>query len=126
MKISLFNTQHADLMQKALDIYAKQVRGNANNIANIDNPAYTRKRTNFADELKAAKKHTGLHTTHRKHIAHGQYPQESKALDPSGKNPIDLTREMSELAENQIRHEFVSKTLGKYYQGLKLSIRGQI
>jgi len=126
MKISLFNTQHAKLMKNALDVYAKQIRGNAENIANIDRPGYVRKRTNFAEELQAARSQSGLNTTHQKHISHPHYSQESKASGSSEKNSVDLTQEMSELAENQIRHEFVSKTLAKYYMGLKRSIRGQL
>ena len=41
-------------------------------------------------------------------------------------NEVDLTEEMTHLAENQIRHEFVTRLLNRYYSGISTSITGNI
>lgn len=42
----------------------------------------------------------------------------------SGKNNVDIDREMSEMAENSIRYRFASRKLGDYYKGLQNVIKG--
>lgn len=126
MKINLFATKHAELMKRSLDVYAKQVRANARNIANINNPNYKPVKTDFSEALETAQQNSNLRRTRKRHIA-GSADREQESDSSRGKGqPVDLVKEMSELAENQIRFEFVSDRLRRYYDGLKTSIKNTI
>jgi len=125
MNINIFKTNHSSLLKNGLNVHTKQIRANSKNIANIDNPNYSRARTNFSDELIAAKQKTGLTGTSEKHILKPHY-KSKLGLQTYQKKKVKLNQEMSELAENQIRYNFASTGLRKYYAGLNKSIRGRI
>lgn len=125
MKFDIFNTNKANLLKNGLNVYTKQVQNNAKNIANIDNPTYNRAKTDFSDELVAAKEKARLKATNNKHILKPHY-QPKMGIKERSKNEVDLNKEMSQLAENQIRYNFASRVIRKHYAGLKKSISGRI
>lgn len=126
MKLNLFNTNHGHLLKKSLNVYTKQIRANSKNIANIDNPNYRRAKTNFSEELTSAQEKARLKVTNKKHILKPIY--KNKIGDPGNlkKEKVNLNKEMGELAENQIRYNFSSNSLRRYYAGLKKSISGRL
>ncbi|MCK5347438.1 MAG: flagellar basal body rod protein FlgB, partial [Candidatus Heimdallarchaeota archaeon] len=95
----------------------------AENIANTNNPDFERVKTDFANLLNENLDRT-LKTTHERHIAEPESP-ERKGLAGGKKEEIDLSREMAELAENQIRYDFAARVLRKNYQLLNMSISGR-
>jgi flagellar basal-body rod protein FlgB len=124
MEIKLFNTSQTELLKKALDVYAQKHEAIARNIANLDNPNYQPTRTDFNAVLNAKIGNSKIKTTNGKHIVTPHYMPH----DISGqtdREKVDLTTEMAELAENQIRHEFVSQVLSGYYEKLRLAISGK-
>jgi len=68
---------------------------------------------------------SGLRATQPGHIQAGSNsPTGSLTVD--NQNPqVDMSREMADLAENQIRYEFVSRALKQYYAGLSSAILGR-
>ena len=121
--MKIFSTENSALMKKSLDVYTKQHEAIAENIANADNPDFERTKTDFANMLKDTVERT-LRTTDERHIAETE-TLERRGLAGNKKEEIDLTREMSELAENQIRYDFAARVLRKNYQLLNMSIAGR-
>lgn len=124
MKINLFNTEKVRLMKKALDIYQKQNKAIAQNVANAGNPNYNRTRTDFSNVLKSVSSQSNLKVTNERHITFSKFERGDTGNKQEAQS-VDITREMAELAENQIRHEFVSRVLAGTYRGLKTSISGK-
>lgn len=124
------------LMTKALDSYALRQQTTAKNIANSDTPNYRPERVRFEElfhneevVLKGTESKSG-------HIPVGNFgkgaPSGEKEFRDipeaevffSGENHVNLDREMSESAENQIRFRLVSKMVQKYFAGISSSIKG--
>ena len=126
MKIDVFATNHSHLLKRGLNVYTKQIKANSKNIANIDNPNYIRARTNFSEELKAAKEKGGLVGTHQRHILKPHYKSKLRPLGSRKKEQVNINQEMSELAENQIRYNFAANSIKRHYAGLLKSIKGRI
>lgn len=124
MKIDLFNTEKAKLMKKALETYQKQNKAIAQNVANSNNPNYNRTNTDFSNVLKSVSSQSNLKVTSEKHIAFSKFDRGDTDEKKDG-GKVDITREMAELAENQIRHEFVSRVFGRHYTALQTSIIGR-
>ena len=121
--MKIFNTENSILMKKSLDVYTRQHEAIAENIANADEPDFNRVKTDFSNMLKDTVYRT-LRTTDERHIAEPDTP-ERRGLAGTKDEEIDLTREMSELAENQIRYDFAARVLRKNYQMLNMSIAGR-
>ncbi len=121
--MKIFGTENFGLLKKSLDVYTKQHEAIAENIANANNPDFERVKTDFANLLKDNVDRT-LRTTDDRHIGEPETP-ERKGLAGEKKEEIDLSREMSELAENQIRYDFAARVLRKNYQLLNMSISGR-
>ncbi len=126
MKINLFNTNHEKLLEKALDVYAKQNKAIAQNVANASNPDYNRTNTDFSQVLKSASSQSKLKVTNKRHISSSGLNRNINIDEKRTGGNVNITKEMGDLAENQIRHEFVAQTLNRYYNILKTSIAGKI
>jgi flagellar basal-body rod protein FlgB len=125
MKIDIFNTEKVNLMKKALETYQKQNKAIAQNVANASNPDYQRTNTDFSNVLKSVSLQAKLKVTNEKHISFSNF--EGKGVDSEKKEgEVDITKEMAELAENQIRYDFVSHVLGRTYRKIQTSITGKI
>jgi flagellar basal-body rod protein FlgB len=126
MNVKLFNTKQAQLLKRALAVYEQQHRAIARNVAHADQRDYTRVNTDFSKELQAAADNSRIKTTRSKHIRVSQF-NDGQGRPGRNKNgeKVDLSREMTELAENQIRYDFVTRILNRYYSGLSVSITGR-
>lgn len=122
----LFQTKYSHLLKQALDVYGKKHNAIAQNVANANNPGYKRMNTDFSQVLKSANNQSNLKISSSKHI---RSSSSVGGKTGSGKNvggdKVDLTREMTELAETQIKYEFITRMLGRYYNGLSTSIVGR-
>lgn len=121
--MKIFNTQNISLLKKSLDVYGKQHDAIAKNIANANNPDYKRTETDFSKMLKNNIERT-LKITNSRHIAEPK-ASAAKGSAENNKEEIDLSREMGELAENQIRYDFSARMLQKNYRLLNISIKGR-
>ena len=122
--MKIFELQNLNLLKKSLDVYTKQHEAIAKNIANANNPNYRRMNTDFSSELKARMEGV-LKADNERHIATPSAVQSKAKEKDATQKQVDLTREMGELAVNQIRFEFASKVLAGTYKILQASITGR-
>lgn len=126
------------LMNRALDAYSLRQRTTAKNIANATSPHYRPERVQFEELFHQQQSVAKGETTSAVHIPIGR--DNRKDLAPelvdreipepevyfSGETHVNIDKEMSELAENQIRFRFVSRSMKKYFQSMTNSITGNI
>lgn len=113
--MKLIDTQHTDLLKKALDAYALRQKAIASNVANIDTPGYKRLEVNFEDALQKAQKLQTVQT---------DFDDVQLKLQESEEKPL-LEDEMMTLADTQIRAQLVTRTLRHNFQLLKAGIIGR-
>jgi len=124
MTFKIFNTSHFNLLKRASDVYEKQHKVIADNIAHATDENYQRITTDFTKELKSAVETSGMQTKNSKHIQSSQWSGTSTTESTSA-GKVDLTQEMNNLAVNQIRHELVTRSLQKHFSGLRAAILGR-
>ena len=119
----IFDNQPVVLLKRSLDLLMRHNRNIAENVANINVEGYERKPTRFLDELSEAQRSTSLRVTNTRHIVpelgEGQVPEWEQG-------PVEITREMTDLAENQIRYNFSTSVMRRKFEGLTRAITGRI
>jgi flagellar basal-body rod protein FlgB len=140
--MKMFEDTKIPILSKALSAYTMRHKAISSNIANITTVGYHTQSVSFEDRLSGAM--TGQQvvgaTTNPEHLPVGssQIQNTSPSIvesdlagegetDPtaSGLNDVDIDREMTELAKNQLRFKFASRLLSESFRGLQKSIRGQ-
>jgi flagellar basal-body rod protein FlgB len=144
--VGLFESTKIPLLNKALDAYAIRQRVLASNIANITTVGYKSQNVSFEEHLAAANNGSVVPRarTQSRPLAHGaQHPAQVCGVDPkakqtreekpigynemaSGSNDVDIDREMTDLAKNQIQFKFGSRLLGETFKGIQKAIRGTL
>jgi len=119
-----------DLLSRVLDYRARNHAVIASNLSNIDTPGYKPKVLHFEEELAraAGKIAPPLRRTNRKHLpgpqpvgfGPGASPEVVETDGPPG--TLDLDREMSKMAQNNILYETAVKLLAKKFEALKTVI----
>ena len=111
------------ILKRSLDLLMRQSKNVSENIANVNNPEYQRKPTAFTDQLMALRQAGQLRVTSNRHMKVG-----TSASEPpeSEKGAVILTREMSDLALNQIRYDFSARMMRRRFDGLSRAITGRI
>jgi len=120
--MKIFQTDKIQLVKKSLDVYEHQHAAIAKNIANANTDNFNRVKTDFSDILKKDLDRT-LKVTHAKHISESKTPDRMSGMGLDDK--VDVSKEMGELAQNQIHYDFSARVLAKSYRGLNLSIVGR-
>lgn len=133
-------------INRALDVYALRQKVIAKNIANVTTPNYTPQRVKFEELFEKQKALGNLVVTDARHIgikgdidlnaAGAGDSEEGYEVDEreipqseimfSGESHVNIDKEMSELAQNQIRFRFASRILRNYFQELSSVIRGTV
>lgn len=131
--MDFLNTPSIQMWQKVLDSKALGQRVIANNIANVDTPGFKRSEVEFSTILQEAmnKNNITLRTTNPRHInsVNSLNKVEPKIiLDNSTSirndgNNVDIDREMSGLAKNQLEYQIASDLLSRKFTGLKKIIQ---
>lgn len=124
-------------LTKALDLRTHRHQVLASNIANADTPHYKARDFDFKDAYRnaLAGSTTGgsltLATTSRGHIAGGggtglpelQYRTDvQSAVDG---NTVDMDTERSQISDNAIQYEILTRFIGDRLQGMRSAISGQ-
>ncbi|HQV32992.1 MAG TPA: flagellar basal body rod protein FlgB [Calditrichia bacterium] len=121
--MKIFETDKLNLVKQAMGVYTRQHQAIAKNIANANNEEYKRTNTDFSEELqKAHGRH--LRTSDERHFPVSAIPDPEDRSKDGG--VVDVTQEMSQLADNQIRFEFGARVLRKTFTGLKSAIAGRM
>ncbi len=141
--MNLFDDTKVPLLSKALDVYSLRHKVISSNIANIGTVGYKSKSVQFEGQLAGAMKNSSvvLRSTDARHLGGSAGPdlntppsvvaesdENGLQNDPnaSGVNDVDIDREMTELAKNQIQFKMATKLLGETFSGLEKSIRGSV
>ncbi|HPI19718.1 MAG TPA: flagellar basal body rod protein FlgB [Candidatus Kapabacteria bacterium] len=133
----LFKTK-LPLMNKALDTYALRQRTISKNIANATSPHYRPEEVKFEEYFTENNVTLEGQNNEERHIPLGKMnanevePELADAEVPnpevyfSGETHVNIDKEMSNLAQNQIRFRFASQMVKGYFTGLSSSIRGMV
>lgn len=120
-----FNT-----IERSLKYSALKHEVTAQNIANADTPNYKGKKVSFGKVLDDAISTVKIRTTDPRHIAN------SKQMDPAitlsdrqvqhghNGNNVDIDKEMSDLAANQIYYSVLTERLSDKFNSLQNVIKG--
>ena len=109
------------VIETSLDIAKKRHGLITGNIANLDTPGYRTKDIDFNDALKDALEGTSvdLFRTDPRHFGSSMsYPEPSS----SGTDSVDIDKEMSKLAENNLRYRTGVEVLLRKLSKLKYAI----
>ena len=111
----------------------------ADNIANVDTPNFKRSEVVFEEYLQrelSGKTLPGIagKRTHAKHFAFGQgggnaQPQlvtDQLSVMNNNVNNVDIDREMSLLAKNQLRYNALIRQLNHDFSMMRISIEGRV
>ena len=121
--MKIFNNQPTALLKRSLDLLMRHHRNISENVANLNVIGYERKPTRFLDELSEAQRQTILKVTKPRHIT----PDPADKLPPEWeRGPVEITREMTDLAQNQIRYDFSVRVMHRKFEGLTRAITGRI
>jgi flagellar basal-body rod protein FlgB len=124
------------LMSSAMDTYALRERTIARNIANISTPGYKPQSVKFEELFQQARSVTKLSVSEENQlgtsltksaIPEGEVANQEipvAQINYSGDNSVNIDREMSELAQNQIRYRFTARMMKNYFNGLQSAITG--
>lgn len=123
----------ARLLAHALDYRAKRHGVIAGNLANIDTPGYKPKDIDFDDALKEALHEPAikLRITHPAHMPVGsagnqrgtaEFPMREIPKGAQSDSQVDLDREMTKMAKNNLMYEATVRMLSKKFDELKAVI----
>lgn len=125
------------LMSAALDAYSLRQSTIAKNIANINTPHYKPEIVKFEELLNDNDSVLKGKSSSNEHLRLGSKSQvnlESKVehapiakaeIYHSGETHVNIDKEMSELARNQIMARFTTQMMSRYFRGLDSAITGQ-
>ena len=116
------------LLRKSLDAYTTRHTAIAENMANVETKGFRPLKVQFESELERAldKNQPVTKKTDPKHMDIYNDMQSVKERVEELDAQVNIEDEMSELAQNQIRFDFVTKMLRARYETIKMSIRGRI
>jgi len=117
-----FNT-----LEKSLDILSKRHTLIAGNIANASTPGYKPKEINFKEALDNAvnNKSVEMFRTHPLHfdsVCRSSVEETATNQASNGLNWVDIDKEMTNLAENNLQYRTGVEVLLKKLDGLKYAI----
>lgn len=129
--MSLFNGTIRSL-ERSLDFSTIKNQVIANNIANVDTPNYKPKNVVFKNVLKETMNQSSkAKRTHRKHMPFNSAANQSLQIKTNNTtryhhngNNVDVDKEMTALANNQIFHQALVDQLNEKLGNIQTVIRG--
>ena len=130
---NIFDKSGIPLYQRLLKVASSAQKATASNIANVATPGYAPQGVDFKEEMTKAIREQGSSfpaTTDPRHIS-GRPAKIVRIKDigdgnnASGINDVNIEKEMSDLAENQMMYEFGAKRLAKTFAMLHEAIKGK-
>ncbi len=131
--------QNFTVLEKGLDAYSDRAKALANNIANVNTPHYKRQDIQFEEILEEAlsensPKIEGVKTD-KNHMKINKIPDietmkhnivtEEETFMRNDGNNVDIEREQSEFAKNNIRYQFGVNRISQNFGILKAVIKGK-
>ena len=134
MKIdALFNQARLGDLKQALDVYARRHRVVADNIANVETHDFRARELRFEQYLTGAQRRLTGARTNPGHLALGRREladtrgdvRPADSVHDNGINNIDIDKEMTDLATNDLSYRLATRLLSMKYANLRNAIRGQ-
>ncbi len=134
IKTGLLNQNHLATLKKAVDVYSKRHKVTAQNISNVETAGYKSQDLKFEEMLNGAGSKVRGMTTHRNHLPIGRSEIQSTAPELSntetnfdnGTNNVDIDREMTNLATNDLSYRLATRMLSMRYNMLRGAIKGSM
>ena len=133
IKRTIFQHAHLDGLKQALQTYAQRHRVTADNIANVETAGYKAQEYRFEELLDGASRRLSGTRTHADHLpvgrrkldeTQGEIANQDTGFD-NGVNDVDIDREMTDLAMNDLSYRLATRLLSMKYRMLKSSISGK-
>ncbi len=120
---SLFGKTY-DIIEKSLDITKLRHGLIASNIANLDTPGYRAKEIDFDKALQGALEKRSVHMTqtHPLHFGNTRSGELNFEISDAQQSRVDIDKEMSRLAENNLRYQTSIEALLRKFSMLKYTI----
>lgn len=128
--------ENLPLMNKAMDAYALRQQTIAKNIANVNSPHYRPEEVRFEEYFHRADiaKPNMINADGQIRIGINEdgladVDKDSNMIPRpevffSGESHVNIDKEMSDLAQNQIRYRFASRMTQRYFSGMMSAITG--
>jgi flagellar basal-body rod protein FlgB len=120
-----------NILEQGLEYSSLKQKVISHNIANVDTPNYKAKEVHFKAELNRAIRSLEAHRTHPKHfefknVLHSNFSVTTRndVIYNHNGNNVDIDKEMSDLAANQIYYNALVERLNGKFNSLKNVIRG--
>ena len=134
IKTGLFDQNHLSTLKKAVEVYARRHEVTAQNISNVETQGYRSQRYKFEELLEGAGKSLQGRQTHSSHIPLGTgnlsgtqgETVEADSYFDNGVNNVDIDKEMTTLATNDLSYRLATRLLSMRYTILRGAIKGQI
>ena len=134
IKTGLFDKSHLATLKKAVDVYARRHQVTTQNIANVETQGYRTQKLKFEEMLSGAERRLLGRRTHADHLALGRGSIETTQGEvadlatnyDNGVNNVDIDREMTELATNDLSYRLATRLLSMRYSMLRGAIKGQM
>ncbi|KQL58631.1 flagellar basal body rod protein FlgB [Shouchella lehensis] len=129
----MFTTQSISVLEEALHFAANQQKVISSNIANVDTPDYKEKSVSFQNVLQTAQSNSNefqAKQTNERHLAfplpqsHTQGLHERLQQYNHNGNSVDIDKQMSKMAENQLYHQALVDRISSNFQSLETAIKG--
>ena len=120
--MKIFNTSYSEFLKRSLDMHTSQNEAISKNIENANTIDFIRKDTDFSELLPEVQQNNKITTTNKNHLTKLHY--NSSWENNNEEKGIDLTQEMSEMAINQINHDFNVRAIRRMYDGIRAAIKG--
>ncbi|MCG7377269.1 flagellar basal body rod protein FlgB [Paenibacillus sp. ACRSA] len=128
----MIETNTSKRNESLLQVLTARHNVTAHNIANADTPNYKKKSVEFQEELRRIVEqgntdHLNLHRTHPKHfpvstpgpvVPYRIVENNNTTMNNNGNN-VDIDKEMSNLAENQLMYNYMVDRVSGHYKKIK-------
>lgn len=120
--MKIFNTSYSEFLKRSLDMHTSQNEAISKNIENANTIDFIRNDTDFSELLPEVQQNNKITTTNKNHLTKLHYTASWE--NNNEEKGVDLTQEMSEMAINQINHDFNVRAMRRMYDGIRAAIKG--
>ncbi|CAM3752155.1 flagellar basal body rod protein FlgB [Alkalicoccus chagannorensis] len=128
--MNLLDNNHLRLMENSINASATRQDTIASNIANVDTPGYKAKKTVFQHQLDSADARLQARQTDERHIPFSgtggsdepQIVERQNTTYNHNGNSVDIDKEMSDLAENQIYYNALIERLNGRFSSIRTAL----
>ena len=130
----IFDRAHLSDLKTALGVYSHRHRVVSDNVANVQTGGYEAQEYRFEDLLDSAARRLQGSRTHQHHLPIGRRSiadtegvvRETDSEYDNGVNNVDIDREMSDLATNDLSYRLATRLLSMKYNLLRGAITGRM